>query len=344
MAFYASTMLAMAIELAEGDPIYEDLASKFFEHFVAIVDSINALGGCGLWDEQDGFYYDQLLADGVKMPLRVRSLVGLIPLLAVENLESAHLDKLPGFRRRMEWFLANRSDLTRHISYMSSADGDGHEHRLLALPSRERLERVLRILLDEREFLSPHGIRSLSRVHLEHPFTLSVGGEEYRVEYDPAEARTGLFGGNSNWRGPVWLPGNFLLVESLERYHHFYGDSLKVECPTGSGRLMNLCEVAAEIGRRLGGLFLADERGYRPCHGGEARYAESPDWRDLVLFYEYFDGDTGRGAGAAHQTGWTALAVRLVEDMARARGGVSSRPRDAAPDQGSTGARPAPRE
>src|SRR3989442_1196955 len=307
MAFYCLTMLSMALELASEDAAYEDIASKFFEHFIVIVDSINTLGGTGLWDEQDGFYYDQLHVDGTIMPLRVRSMVGLIPLFAVENLETGHLAKLPGFRKRMQWFLEHRADLARHISYMKSPEGEEHDHRLLAIPSRERLERVLKILLDEREFLSPHGIRSLSRIHAEHPYALRIDGHEYRVGYDPAESTTELFGGNSNWRGPVWLPVNYLLVEALERYHHFYGDALKVECPTGSGRLMNLGQVAAEIGRRLAALFLAGADGRRPCHGGEARYARDPHWRELVLVNEYFDGDTGRGVGASHQTGWTAL-------------------------------------
>jgi hypothetical protein len=315
-------MLSMALELASEDPAYEDIASKFFEHFIVIVDSINSLGGSGLWNDQDGFYYDQLHVDGRRMPLRVRSMVGLIPLFAVENLETRHLAKLPGFRKRMQWFLDHRSDLAQHISYMKSADGDGNELRLLAIPSRERLERVLRILLDEREFLSPHGVRSLSRAHAERPYVLYLDGQEYRVGYDPAESTTELFGGNSNWRGPVWMPGNFLLIEALERYHHFYGDALRVECPTGSGRLMHLGEVAAEIGRRLSSLFIADASGRRRCHGDEARYANDPHWRELVLFHEYFDGDTGRGLGASHQTGWTALAVRLVEDQVRARAGI----------------------
>ncbi len=344
MAFFCLTMVSMALELASEDPTYEDMASKFFEHFIVIVDAINSLGGSGLWDENDGFYYDQLHVDGRRMPLRVRSMAGLFPLLAVENLETQALAKLPGFRKRMQWFLDHRSDLARHISYMKSAEGDGNDVRLLAIPSRERLERVLKIMLDEREFLSPYGIRSLSRAYGEQPYTLNIDGHEYRVGYDPAESTTELFGGNSNWRGPVWMPGNYLLVEALERYHHFYGDALKVECPTGSGRLMHLGDVAAEIGRRLGGLFLADAAGRRPCHGGETRYAKDPFWRDLVLFNEYFDGDTGRGIGASHQTGWTALAVRLIEDRVRARAVATGRARAAVATEGTTGASPTPRE
>jgi hypothetical protein len=322
MAFYTATMLAMALELAREDVCYEDMASKFFEHFVAIADAMNTLGGTGLWDEQDGFYYDRLHADGVEMPLRVRSLVGLVPLFAVEILEDEVIQRLPGFKKRLDWFLENRQDLARHISCMQARDdddGEVHRHRLLAIPSRERLERVVRYLLDESEFLAPGGIRSLSRYHREHPYVLHVGGEEHRVEYAPAESTTGLFGGNSNWRGPIWFPMNYLIVEALERYDHFYGDSLRVECPTGSGRRVTLKEAAEEISSRLARIFLADEHGHRPVHGPDRRFADDPHWRDLVLFYEYFSGDSSRGVGASHQTGWTALAARFVEDRARAR-------------------------
>ena len=319
MAFYCTTMLAIALKLAERDPAYEDMASKFFEHFVAISDAINTLGGTGLWDEQDGFYYDQLHVDGHGEPLRIRSMVGLIPLFAVEVLEGEVLDKLPAFTKRMKWFLQNRKDLARHITYMEKHGHNSHSHYLLGLPSRERLERVLRYLLDENEFLSPHGIRSLSKAHEQHPYVLRTNGEEYRVGYNPAESTSGLFGGNSNWRGPVWMPVNYLLIEALERYHHFYGDSLRVECPVGSGHLLNLQEVSQEISRRLGTLFLPDAGGRRPCHGDDERFARDPHWRDLLLFHEYFHGDTGRGLGASHQTGWTALAARCLEGLAKAR-------------------------
>jgi hypothetical protein len=322
VAFFCSTMLSMALELASEDPAYEDVASKFFEHFVAITDAMNNLGGTGLWDEQDGFYYDQLNMGGQTFPVRVRSMVGIIPLFACENLEQDVLDRLPSFTRRMRWFLKNRRDLARSISYMESRLEDGHEHRLLAIPSRERLERVLRYVLDENEFLSPHGVRSLSRIHRDHPYHAQIDGVHYAVDYDPGEASIPLFGGNSNWRGPVWLPVNYLLAESLERYHHFYGDQFTVECPVGSGRRMNLGEVAQELNRRMASLFLPDSQGNRPSHGGEPRYAGDPYWKDLVLFYEYFHGDTGRGVGASHQTGWTALAARCIEDMVR--GQVSS--------------------
>ena len=319
MAFYCSTMLSMALELASEDPAYEDVASKFFEHFVAITDAMNRLGGSGLWNEEDGFYYDQLHVDGTHTPLRVRSMVGVIPLFAVEILDDDVLKTLPGFRKRMEWFLENRRDLAEHISSMCSTT-ERHCHRLLAIPSRERLERVLRYVLDENEFLSSHGVRSLSRVHRDHPYVLEADGMEYRVAYVPAESNTGLFGGNSNWRGPVWMPVNVLLIRALLNFYLYYGDSFKVECPTGSGRMLTLAEVARELSSRLGRIFLPDAQGRRPCHGGDARYAEDPNWRDLVLFHEYFDGDTGRGVGASHQTGWTALVARFLEDRTRDRG------------------------
>ncbi len=323
MAFYCATMLAMALELAREDPAYEDMASKFFEHFVAISDAMNHFGGKGLWDEQDGFYYDQLHTPDGETPLRVRSLVGLVPLFAAEVLEDAVIDKLPGFKKRLQWFLENRKDLARQISYCDQGRGPGKGLSLLAIPSQERLERLLRYMLDEKEFLAPGGIRSLSQFHREHPYVFHADGREYRVDYVPAESNTGLFGGNSNWRGPIWFPMNFLLVEALERYHRFYGDRVQVEYPTGSGQRMNLGQVAREIASRLAAIFLPDEKGRRPCHGADRRFAEDPHWKDLVLFHEYFCGDTSRGVGASHQTGWTALAVRFLEDGARARATAS---------------------
>jgi hypothetical protein len=315
MAFYCATMLSMALELAQQDPTYEDIASKFCEHFVHIADAMNSLGGTGLWNEADGFYYDQLKASGSSVPLGVRSIVGVIPLLAVEVLEEDAIDRLPGFRKRMEWFVKNRPDLAKHITYCECS-GDGnhdHGHRLLAIPSRHRLVRVLRYVLDENEFLSPYGIRALSRFHKDNPYVFRACDQEHRVDYVPGESNTGLFGGNSNWRGPIWFPVNYLLLEALERYHHFYGDALQVECPTGSGRMMNLQQVANELAVRLTRLFLPDVSGRRPCHGDDVRYADDPYWRDLVLFYEYFHGDTGRGVGASHQTGWTALVTPLTQ-------------------------------
>jgi hypothetical protein len=320
MAFYCATMLAMAIELALTNPAYEDIASKFFEHFVEIVDAMNAIGGDGLWDEQDGFYYDQISFDGQSVPLRVRSLVGLIPLLAVEVLLQETIVKLPNFRKRMRWFIHNRPDLADNIAYMEKKDDCGESHvtrRLLAIPSRERLTRVLRHMLDENEFLSPFGIRSLSRFYKDRPYTVNLQGRDYCIEYEPAESRTGLFGGNSNWRGPIWLPINYLLIEALERYHHYFGDTFLIECPTGSGQMKNLQQVARELASRLARIFLPDENGRRPCFGNDARFADDPHWRDFVQFHEYFHGETGRGLGASHQTGWTALITRCLGIVGR---------------------------
>jgi hypothetical protein len=319
MAFFCATMLSMSLELAKTEPAYEDMASKFFEHFVHITDAMNSLGGSGLWDEQDGFFYDKLHVGDAEVPLRVRSLVGLLPLIAVEVLEDEVIEHLPAFRRRMQWFLENRRDLAGRVSLGMGEGEHAHGHVLLAIPSRERLVKTLQVMLDETEFLSPHGIRSVSKVHARAPYRYVHDGEEFRVDYVPGESNTGLFGGNSNWRGPIWMPVNYLLVEALERYHHFYGDSLKVECPVGSGVWMNLAQVAGELSARLGRIFLAGADGHRPCHAGDQRFAEDPHWRELVLFHEYFHGETGRGVGASHQTGWTALAIRFIEDIARAR-------------------------
>jgi hypothetical protein len=319
MAFYCATMLSMALELAkDGDrirPAYEDMASKFLEHFVQIIDAMNSLGGTGLWNEADGFYYDQIEFDHSVVPLKTRSMVGLLPLIAAEIIEDETINALPGFKKRFEWFLKHKPELSRHISTACSE----HGHRLLAIPSKERLTRVLRFMLDESEFLSPHGLRAVSKFHEQNPYVFEIMGERHVVDYVPGESNTWLFGGNSNWRGPIWFPVNYLIIESLERYHHFYGDDLKVECPTGSGHWLNLQQVAQELERRLAGLFLPDADGRRPCHGDDARWANDPHWRELVLFHEYFHGETGRGVGASHQTGWTALAVRCLKSAARQR-------------------------
>jgi hypothetical protein len=315
MAFYCSTMLAMALELAEADPAYEDIASKFFEHFVAIADAMNNLGGTGLWHEEDGFYYDQLLVDGKSFPLRLRSLVGIIPLFAVEFIDEARLDSLPGFAKRTRWFLQNRKDLASQISYMTEGKSEAGR-RLLAIPSKQRLERVLRYVFDEREFLSPYGVRSLSRIYEGKPFVLQAGGQEYRVSYVPGESDSALFGGNSNWRGPIWFPTNFLLIEALERYHHFYGDSFTIEFPTGSGRKITLQAAAQELAQRLVKLFLPSSSGQRACHGPESDSPHTSSDSDKILFHEYFHAETGQGLGASHQTGWTALVARLIEDIA----------------------------
>ena len=313
MGFYCLTMLSIALELAEMNPVYEDMASKFFEHFIGITDAMNTLGGSGLWDEEDGFYYDQLKTPGGRqIPLKTRSLVGLLPLIAVEVLETAQIERMPGFKKRMEWFLNYREDLKPTITYCEPCSH--FCHRMLAAPTHDRLVRSLRYMLDENEFLSSYGVRSVSRVHRDKPYVFVAGHEEHRVDYVPGEGTSYLFGGNSNWRGPIWFPINYLIIEALERYHHFYGDKLKVECPVGSGKMLTLQEVAQELSRRLSSIFLPDEHGERPCHGGVKKYSSDPYWRDFVLFHEYFHGETGRGLGASHQTGWTALAVRLLEN------------------------------
>lgn len=314
MAMYCLNMLAIALELAAEDDTYEDLASKFWEHFLFIAHAMNRLGdeGISLWDEEDGFYYDVLHFHGDgNTPLKVRSMVGLIPLFAVGTIEPEVLDRLPDFKRRLYWFIENRPDLIGNVSCMKTP-GEG-ERRLLAVAYRERLERVLKVLLDENEFLSPHGVRALSRFHLDRPFEMRVNGEVHRVDYEPGESTSGLFGGNSNWRGPIWFPVNYLLIESLQRFHHYYGDGLRVECPTGSGRMMNLWEVSQELSRRLSHIFLKDATGKRPVFGDDRKMQEDPNFRDHVLFYEYFHGDNGRGVGASHQTGWTGLVAKLLQ-------------------------------
>jgi hypothetical protein len=319
MAMYCLNMLAMAMELADENPAYEDMASKFWEHFIYIAHAMgtNGVGGADLWDDADGFFYDVLhRPDGSRTPLKVRSMVGLIPLFAVETLEPELLAKLPAFTRRLEWFIDHRGDLVQHVACMRSP-GRG-ERRLLSVVDVDRLRRVLAVMLDEREFLSPHGIRALSRLHLSAPYSIVVNGHEHRVTYEPAESSSGLFGGNSNWRGPVWFPLNFLLVESLQKFHHYLGDDFLVECPTGSGRMMTLWQVADEISRRLTAIFLRDSAGRRPVFGEQALFQTDPCWRDLVPFHEYFHGDTGAGVGASHQTGWTALVAKLLQQ----RGGT----------------------
>ncbi len=313
MGMYCLNMLAIALELARENPVYEDVASKFFEHFVYICEAINNLGGAGikLWNVEDGFYYDVLnMTSGERLPMKVRSMVGLIPLYAVETLDPGTVDALPGFKRRMQWFLENRPGLSEHIETRSTDEGP---QRFLSLVNRHRLTRVLRYMLDENEFLSPYGIRALSRYHRDHPYTLKVDGMEYRVDYEPAESSTGLFGGNSNWRGPIWFPVNFLLIESLQKFHFFLGDSYKVECPTGSGRTANLWQVAGEISQRLTRIFTRDQDGQRPVFGGNEKFQSDPYWRDLIPFNEYFHGDNGAGIGASHQTGWTALVAKLIQ-------------------------------
>ena len=314
MAMYTLNLLAIAMELAREDESYEDVASKFWEHFVYIAHAMNHMGhdGIQLWNEEDGFFYDELhLSNGDHFPLKVRSMVGLIPLFAVETLEPESLDHLSGFKRRLEWFIENRPDLTQNVACMRRR-GES-QRRLLSIVDGEKLRRVLKLMLDEREFLSPYGIRALSRFHLNNPYVLRVNGLEHRVDYEPAESSTGLFGGNSNWRGPIWYPVNYLLIESLQKFHHYLGNDYKVEFPTGSNEMMTLWEVAAELSRRLTRVFLRNEDGRRPVHGGVKKFQIDPHWRDLILFYEYFHGDNGTGIGASHQTGWTGLVTKLLQ-------------------------------
>jgi hypothetical protein len=314
MGMYTLNMLAIALELAKDDPVYEDVATKFLEHFLYIANAMNNMGddGIELWDEADGFYYDVLhLGNGDHFPLRVRSMVGLIPLFAVETLEPSLLDKLPGFRKRLEWFLQHRPDLTANVASVRRP-GVG-ERRLLSIVNVDRLRRVLGVMLDENEFLSQYGVRALSRSHRDRPYTLAVGDQIHRVDYEPGESSTGLFGGNSNWRGPIWFPVNFLLVESLQRFHHYLGPDFTVECPTGSGRMMTLAQVADDISQRLARIFLRDGSGRRPVYGDIELFQRDPHWSDLLQFHEYFHGDTGRGVGASHQTGWTGLVAKLLQ-------------------------------
>ncbi len=312
MAFYCGTMLSIALELAREAPSYEDMASKFLDHFVRIADAINNRGGVGLWDDEQGFYFDQLHIDGQTIPLQVRSLVGLLPLIAVEVIDEPLVQSLPAFKNRLVWFLRYRHDLTEQVSLATCPEGS--RKMLLAIPNREKLVRVLRVLLDESEFLSPFGVRSLSKRHEQHPFELSIRGEKHHIAYVAGESDSYMFGGNSNWRGPIWWPTSYLLIEALERYHEFYGDDFRVECPVGSGQMKNMREVARELNDRLTKLFLPDDpNGRRPCHGQTCCPTGYFDWHGEVLFHEYFNGDTGEGLGASHQTGWTALVANCIE-------------------------------
>jgi hypothetical protein len=314
MAMYTLNLLAIALELASEEPEYEDVASKFWEHFIHIAHAINHRGkdGIGLWDETDGFFYDVLrLPGGGKFPMRVRSMVGLIPLFAVETLEPDLLDRLPGFKRRLEWFIDNRPDLLGNMAGLGRKGAQ--KRRLLSIANPAQLRRILTIMLDENEFLSPHGIRSLSRFHRQHPYTLVANSIEHRVDYEPAESSNGLFGGNSNWRGPIWFPLNYLLIESLQEFHHYLGDDFKIAFPTGTNTMMSLREVAVELSRRLTGIFLLNEHGRRPVFGNLEKFQTDQHWRDNLLFHEYFDGDNGAGLGSSHQTGWTGLVAKLLQ-------------------------------
>lgn len=322
MAMFALNMLRIAVELALHNPVYEDIATKFFEHFLEIAEAMTNMGGresgIGLWNEEDEFYYDHLHYPGGKLqPLRIRSMVGLVPLFAVETLEPECLFRLPDFRRRLEWYLDYRPDLAKLVSrWHEPGRGD---RRLLSLLRGHRIKCLLRRMLDEQEFLSPFGVRSLSKIHQEQPYELRLDGRILTVRYLPGESDSGMFGGNSNWRGPIWFPMNYLLIESLQKFHHYYGDDFKVECPTGSGNKLSLLEVAEELTQRLTRLFVRDERGERPAFGTCAKLQQDPHFKDHLLFHEYFDGDTGKGLGASHQTGWTALIAKLVHPRRPAR-------------------------
>jgi len=316
MAFYSLGMMKIALELAVENPIYQDLATKFYEHFLRIAGAMTSCEGQGhcLWDESDHFFYDALhMPDGSVLPLKVRSLVGLMPLLAVEILEPETLEQQPDFARRMGWFTEQRPHLSGNMSSLD-VEGVGKRHIVSAL-TRERLVEVLRYMLDPDEFLSDYGIRSLSKYHQANPYTFHYGGQAFEIRYQAAESQSGLFGGNSNWRGPIWFPINFLMIESLQKFYRYYGEDLKVECPTGSGNWMDLNQVAEELSRRLIRLFTRNEAGERPVFGGSRMFQDDPNWRDHILFYEYFHGDNGAGLGASHQTGWTGLVAMLMKQI-----------------------------
>lgn len=316
MAMYCLNLLAIALELAKEDNVYEDVASKFFEHFVYISDAMNNLGNenTELWNERDGFYYDVLhLASERNIPIKLRSMVGLIPLFAVETLEAEWLEKLPEFKKRTDWFLKNRPDLTDDIACMQEAGRE--KRRLLSIVTKPQLQSILHYMLSENEFLSDYGIRSLSRHHKTHPYVLEFDGAKYTVEYEPAESRSGMFGGNSNWRGPVWFPVNYLLIESLQKFDFFYGEDFKIEFPTGSENMLTLWEVSQELSKRLSNIFLKDDEGIRAVHGTTEKFQTDEHWRDYILFYEYFHGDKGAGLGASHQTGWTGLIGKLLQQI-----------------------------
>lgn len=320
MGMYCLNMLAIALELAKTNPVYEDIATKFFEHFLYIADAMNHIGEdkTNLWNKEDGFYYDVLHLPDRQITLKVRSMVGLIPLFAIETIEPDILNLLPGFKQRLEWFIKNRPDLRQNVACMETK-GIG-ARRLLAIVSRDKLRQILQKMLDETEFFGDYGIRAVSRLHADHPYIFDINGSQFRVDYEPAESSIGLFGGNSNWRGPVWFPVNFLLIESLQKFHYYLGDDFKVECPTGSGQMLTLWEVASELSQRLIRIFLRNSSGQRPVYGGTKKFQTDPHWRDLILFYEYFHGDNGAGIGASHQTGWTGLVAKLIQQFGEYEG------------------------
>jgi hypothetical protein len=316
MAMFSQNMLEMALNLLQHDEGYEQFVLKFVEHFFWIAAAVDPVGEHPdeMWDEEDGFFYDVLrLPDGTGTRIKVRSLVGLLPLCATTVIEADIIDRYPEIAGHVRAFLERNQDLLVNIA--DPLTPGAHGRRILSLVNEDKLRRILARMLDEERFLGPHGIRSISRWHLEHPYTFNAAGVEHQVQYEPAESTSGMFGGNSNWRGPVWFPINLLLIRALLQHYRYYGDDLKVECPTGSGTMMTLFEVSQELSRRLAGTFLRDDDGRRPVYGGTTLFQEDPHWRDLILFYEYFHGDNGAGLGASHQTGWTGLVARLIQSL-----------------------------
>jgi hypothetical protein len=316
MGMFCLNMLTISLELAVHNSAYEDIALKFFEHFLFIAEAMNNIAGEGisLWNEEDEFFYDVLrLEHGENIPLRIRSMVGLIPLFAVTTIEPELLEKVPEFKHHLEWFLEHRPDLAKLVSRWSEP-GMG-DRRLLAILRGHRMKRVLYRMLDENEFLAPYGVRALSRIYMEQPYELNIEGMTYTVGYLPAESDSGLFGGNSNWRGPIWFPVNYLIVESLQQFHHYYSDDFLIEHPTHSDRKVSLSQAADEISQRMINIFLRDSNGRRAVFGGNETFQNDPHWRDYIPFYEYFHGDTGAGIGASHQTGWTGLVAKLIQQQ-----------------------------
>jgi hypothetical protein len=316
MAAFAKNMFATALLLAEKNPIYEDVASKFWEHYIFIANSMNSIRNplMSLWDEQDGFFYDHLISrQNEPIPIRARTMVGFVPMFGASTVAADTFDRYPDFQRRRQWFIEHRPDLIESVGAMVVPGPN--KNLILGLVRTDQLRRMLTYMLDENEFLSPYGVRAVSRYHKDHPLILSLDGEEFRLDYEPGESLTNLFGGNSNWRGPIWLPVNFLILMALKQYHLYYGDEFKVECPTGSGKMKTLGQVAEELEHRLKRIFLRDQDGNRPVFGSCRLFNADPHWRDLVPFHEYFHGDTGRGCGASHQTGWTGLIAQILVDL-----------------------------
>jgi hypothetical protein len=316
-------MYSIALLLAEKNPIYEDVASKFWEHYVFIANSMNSKRdpSKSLWDEEDGFFYDHLISREHKpMPIRARTMVGFVSIFGTSTVPASTFDRYPDFQRRRQWFIEHRPDLVESVGAM--VDPGANHNLILGLVRTDQLSSMLKYMLDENEFFSPYGVRSVSRYHKDHPLVLNLDGQESRLDYEPGESRTDLFGGNSNWRGPIWMPVNFLILLALKQYHLFYGDAFQVECPTGSGQMKTLDQVATELGQRLARIFLRDKEGKRPVFGSRTMFNNDPHWRDLVPFHEYFHGDTGRGCGASHQTGWTALIAQILIDMGEQNGPV----------------------